>query len=80
MTEQVMPRVCFVTLGCAKNEVDSANMTARVLQCGFQVVEDPETADAVVINTCCFIQAATEESIEAIFDVCGLDNFVQGDA
>ena len=52
MTEQVMPRVCFVTLGCAKNEVDSANMTARVLQCGFQVVEDPETADAVVINTC----------------------------
>lgn len=71
-------RVCFVTLGCAKNEVDSAEMTKRVQDAGFCVVEDPSAADAVVVNTCSFIQAATEESIDAIFEICGLDNFTSG--
>ena len=74
------PRVCFVTLGCAKNEVDSANMKKRALSAGFRLEEDPSRADAVVVNTCSFIQAATEESLEAIFEVAGLDNFERGDA
>lgn len=74
------PAVCFVTLGCAKNEVDSAEMTKRVLSAGFDVVEDPSAADAVVVNTCSFIQAATEESLDTIFDICGLDNFENGSA
>lgn len=76
--ESCAPSVCFVTLGCAKNEVDSAEMAKRVLQAGFSVVEDAAEADAVVVNTCSFIQAATEESIEAIFDICGLENFESG--
>lgn len=75
-----VPTVCFVTLGCAKNEVDSAEMTKRVLAAGFEVVEDAAAADAVVVNTCSFIQAATEESLEVIFDICGLDNFENGAA
>ena len=72
------PSVCFITLGCAKNEVDTAEMTKRAACAGFSVTEDPALADAVVINTCSFIQAATEESIECILDIGSLDNFVSG--
>ena len=73
-------RVCFITLGCAKNEVDTADMKKKVLGAGFALEDDPASADAVVVNTCSFIQAATEESLEAIFDVAGLENFQRGDA
>ncbi len=73
-------RVCFITLGCAKNEVDTADMKKKVLGAGFALEDDPASADVVVVNTCSFIQAATEESLEAIFDVAGLENFQRGDA
>ncbi len=73
-------RVAFVTLGCAKNEVDTSHMQARVLEAGYLVAEDPSTADAVVVNTCSFIQAATEESLEAIFDAADLPNVASGRA
>ena len=74
------PCVAFVTLGCAKNEVDTAHMRARLVQAGFPIEEDPACADAVVVNTCSFIQSATEESLEAIFDVAGLPNMSRGAA
>lgn len=74
------PSISFVTLGCAKNEVDSAEMREKLLSAGFEVCDDPSQADAVVVNTCSFIQAATEESIDAIFEVAGLENFERGDA
>ncbi|MEG2458610.1 MAG: 30S ribosomal protein S12 methylthiotransferase RimO [Raoultibacter sp.] len=74
------PQISFVTLGCAKNEVDTAHMKKRVASAGFLLVEDPGSADAVVVNTCSFIQAATEESLEAIFDIAGMQNFAQGQA
>ncbi len=70
--------VAFVTMGCAKNEVDSEQMRKRALAAGYSVAEDPEFASAVVVNTCSFIQVATEESIEAIFDVAGLPNVEAG--
>ncbi len=72
--------VAFVTLGCAKNEVDTAHMRARVRQAGYAVAEDPACADAVVVNTCSFIQAATEESIEAIFEAASLPRMEEGSA
>ncbi|NHM13699.1 30S ribosomal protein S12 methylthiotransferase RimO [Xiamenia xianingshaonis] len=72
------PSVAFVTLGCAKNEVDSANMAASLTQAGFDVVKDPEDASAVIVNTCSFIQSAAEESIEAILDAAGLKNVESG--
>lgn len=74
------PRVAFVTLGCAKNEADTAHMRARLVQAGFSIEDDPACADAVVVNTCSFIQSATEESLEAIFDVAGLPNVAAGAA
>lgn len=78
--EAAQRSVAFVTLGCAKNEVDTAHMRTRVADAGYVLVDDPEQADAIVVNTCSFIQAATEESLEAIFDVAGLPNVQQGAA
>lgn len=72
------PAVAFVTLGCAKNEVDTAHMCERLTYAGFALCDDPACADVVVVNTCSFIQSATEESLEAIFDVAGLPNMAQG--
>ena len=58
--------VAFITLGCAKNEVDSEKMRAKAKAAGYRIEQDPEKADAVVINTCSFIQSATEESLSLI--------------
>ncbi len=73
-------RVHLVTMGCAKNEVDSADMASKLLDYGCVVADEPDDADCIIVNTCSFIQAATEESIEAVFDMCGLDNVRSGDA
>lgn len=73
-------RACIVTLGCAKNEVDSAHMKERLLESGYEVVEDPQGADAIIVNTCSFIQAATEESLQTIFELAGLESVQHGDA
>ncbi len=61
--------VFFLTLGCAKNEVDSEDMARLLREAGFQVVDDIDSADAVVVNTCSFICAAVEESIDAVLDL-----------
>lgn len=72
------PHVAIITLGCAKNEVDSAAMAKRLTQAGFTMVENPLEAHAIIINTCSFIQSATEESLEAIFDAADLPNVADG--
>ena len=72
------PSFAFVTMGCAKNEVDSEHMAQKLLQAGFAVIDDPEIADAVIVNTCSFIQAATEESIDAILEVAGFESVASG--
>jgi ribosomal protein S12 methylthiotransferase len=74
------PSVSFVTLGCAKNEVDSNRMRALVRAAGLEELEDPEAADVVVVNTCSFITEATQEAIDTIFSVLALKNFTQGSA
>lgn len=71
--------VSFITLGCAKNEVDTAHMKEALRNAGHFVDASPEQADAVIVNTCSFIQSATEESIAAILDVAELDNVSQDD-
>ncbi len=63
------PAIAFITLGCPKNEVDSDRMRALVERAGFEVTGDLALADAVVVNTCSFIQEATEESIATILEV-----------
>ena len=70
--------VAFITMGCAKNEVDSEHMARQLVQAGYVISDDPESADVVIVNTCSFIQAATEESIEAILDVAGFDSVANG--
>ena len=74
------PAVAFVTMGCAKNEVDTQRMQSQLRRAGFAIANDPQTANAVVVNTCSFIQSATEESLEAIFEVAGMPNVAAGAA
>lgn len=68
------------TLGCAKNEVDSQKMAALLQQAGYLIASDPEDADVIIINTCSFIQPATEESIDAVLDACALSAVERGDS
>ena len=64
-----MRKVGMVSLGCAKNRVDSENMLGMLRQKGFEIVSDPAEADVLFVNTCGFIESAKEESIEAIFEM-----------
>lgn len=67
------PSVYFATLGCAKNEVDTRHMQEALLQDGFAISDDAEGCDAIVVNTCSFIRPAIEESIDAIFELAGIE-------
>ncbi|MGN0194156.1 MAG: 30S ribosomal protein S12 methylthiotransferase RimO [Pseudoramibacter sp.] len=62
-------KVFVRTMGCDKNTVDSEHMLGGLLKHGFGLTEEPADADLIVVNTCCFIEAAKEQSIEAIFDL-----------
>jgi ribosomal protein S12 methylthiotransferase len=70
--EAIPPRkVHLVSLGCPKNRVDSEVMVGSLLQAEFQLVDDPSLAEVIVVNTCSFIQPATEESIETVLEMAG---------
>ena len=56
----------LITLGCAKNEVDSEVMLGALTGRGFRVVTNPALADLIVVNTCAFLQSAVDESLDAI--------------
>ena len=58
----------LISLGCAKNLVDAEIMLGTLLEDGIEIVNDPAGADAVIVNTCSFIDAAQEESIDAILE------------
>lgn len=62
-------KVAIVTLGCEKNLVDSDIMAHLIDDKGYELVDDPEQADIVVVNTCGFIDVAKEESINTILDM-----------
>ncbi len=64
-----MSKVGFISLGCAKNLVDTEVMLAKLAEAGYEITPEAEDADVVVINTCAFIQSAKEESIESIIDI-----------
>lgn len=68
----VAHKVYFVSLGCPKNQVDTEVMLGVVAQGGHALVERPEDADTLVVNTCGFIQAAKEESIATILELAEL--------
>ena len=58
--------ICFVTLGCAKNTVYSEYMMGLVTDSDYMLVEEPAEAHVIVVNTCGFITAAKEETINTI--------------
>lgn len=64
-------RVALVTLGCARNEVDSEELAGRLAAEGFELVGDADDADAVLVNTCGFIEAAKRESVDALLSAGG---------
>jgi len=59
-------KICMVSLGCSKNLVNSEKMLAEYAKRGETFVNDPSEADEIIVNTCCFIDDATEESIDMI--------------
>jgi len=62
------PTVSLISLGCAKNLVDSEIMVGHLLAAGLRVIPEAEKADVVIVNTCSFIDSAKEESIGAILE------------
>ena len=64
--DSVKRRVSFTTLGCARNEVDSDELRARLREDGWEIAAEDEAVDVVVVNTCGFIASAKQESIDTI--------------
>lgn len=62
-------KVLFISLGCDKNLVDSEFMLGKLTQHKFTVTDDEQEADVIVVNTCCFIHDAKEESVQSILDM-----------
>lgn len=64
--------VALLTLGCARNDVDSEELAGRLAAGGFRLVDDPEAADTVVVNTCGFVDAAKKDSIDTLLQAADL--------
>ena len=64
--------VALVTLGCARNEVDSEELAGRLEAGGFRLVDDPADADTVVVNTCGFVEAAKKDSVDTLLEAADL--------
>ena len=64
-----MPTIGVVSLGCDKNRVDTENMLTFLKAAGYKFTNNPEKADAIIVNTCCFIRSAREESEDAIAEM-----------
>lgn len=62
-------KILFISLGCDKNLVDSEHMSGILSQAGYEFTDDEKEADVIIINSCCFIHDAKEESINTIFEM-----------
>jgi ribosomal protein S12 methylthiotransferase len=72
MSQQKMPKVGFVSLGCPKNLVDSEVMLGTLARQGYSITSQKEEADVIVVNTCGFIDSAKKESIDTILEMADL--------
>ena len=68
----MIKKILFISLGCDKNLVDSEMMLGMLAQSGYEFTDDEREADIVVVNTCCFIGDAKEESINTILEMAEL--------
>ncbi len=71
--------VAVVTLGCARNEVDSEELAGRLAADGFRLVDDPAGADTVLVNTCGFVEQAKKDSVDALLEAADLKGQGQDD-
>ncbi|HEY5134426.1 MAG TPA: 30S ribosomal protein S12 methylthiotransferase RimO [Candidatus Nanopelagicales bacterium] len=71
-TDQTPRRVALVTLGCARNEVDSEELAGRLAADGWELVEDASEADAIVVNTCGFVEQAKKDSVDTLLEAADL--------
>ena len=62
-------KILFVSLGCDKNRVDTEVMLGMLQTRGFSFTDDEDEAKAAVVNTCCFINDAKQESIDTILEL-----------
>ena len=69
---QELLSVAMVTLGCARNEVDSEELAGRLEAGGFRLVADPEDAYTVVVNTCGFVESAKKDSVDTLLEAADL--------
>jgi len=67
-----MNKIAMIGLGCPKNQVDAEIMLSKLVDGGFELTADLEDADAVIVNTCGFIDDAKKEAIECILEACEL--------
>ena len=65
-------KVAFISLGCAKNQVNCEQMMAAVQAAGYEIQGEPAGADVAVVNTCGFLASACEEAIENILELSAL--------
>ncbi|KAL3145379.1 hypothetical protein ABBQ38_001629 [Trebouxia sp. C0009 RCD-2024] len=70
--EHAPKKVSMVSLGCPKNTVDGEVILGDLFRSGFDIVDDHEDADAIVVNTCSFVEEAKTESLEAIMQAAQL--------
>lgn len=73
-----MQRVHMITLGCARNDVDSDELAGRLAADGFVLSDDAQNADVVVVNTCGFVDAAKKDSIDTILAQADLKGAASG--
>ena len=71
-TDDTPRRVALVTLGCARNEVDSEELAGRLAADGWELVDDASEADAIVVNTCGFVEQAKKDSVDTLLEAADL--------
>ncbi|WP_296561206.1 30S ribosomal protein S12 methylthiotransferase RimO [uncultured Acetobacterium sp.] len=69
-----MKTIHMTTLGCDKNTIDSEMMLGLIEEKHYQIIDDPQAAEIIIVNTCCFIQSAKEQSIEYILEYVDYKN------
>ncbi|HEV7625978.1 MAG TPA: radical SAM protein, partial [Streptomyces sp.] len=72
--------VALVTLGCARNEVDSEELAGRLAADGWELVKEASDADVAVVNTCGFVEAAKKDSVDALLEANDLKSAAGSDA
>ena len=72
-------KVYFLSLGCAKNQVNCEQMMSLVQSAGHEIVASPTTADVAVVNTCGFLASACEEAIDHVLELAKLKKDLEED-